>query len=230
MSLFSCRFRVSWSDIDNSGSVHYSNYLRYCEKVEEEFLNTLNLDFNGISKKHNVSFPRVLVNFKYSYPLRFNQWVRVDIDEINVSEKQIKYFYRIWNESEGKLSAECEIIVVAVDKVNGKASSIPSEMYNKFIEHINRLKSSRLIESRNMVRDALDMAYQVYIEVEGRLGDSWRDKSWNDVFNHLKEEIVEIENTPEPHERLHDCLDACALAAILAAKTILEYKLKGSNT
>ena len=49
MSLFSCRFRVSWSDIDNSGSVHYSNYLRYCEKVEEEFLNTLNLDFNGVT-------------------------------------------------------------------------------------------------------------------------------------------------------------------------------------
>lgn len=225
MTLYSYRFRVPWVDTDSAMVVHYSNYLRYCERVEEMFLNTLNLDFNEISKKYNVWFPRISASCQYRWPLRFNQWVRVDLIDIEVGEKHCKYKYQIWNEDEGKLSAECEIVVVTADKIKGKAVPIPTELRNKLITHIKRLKNDRLIESRRMIEDALNMAYQVYVEVEGRLGDKWRDKSWEELLNHLKDEIVEIENTSEPHERLHDCLDACVLSAILAAKTIIEYKL-----
>lgn len=80
----------------------------------------------------------------------------------------------------------------------------------------------RLLESRRIVREMLDKAFEVYLEEEGRKGDSWRDRSWRELYEHLKGEIEEIASADDPDEILHDCLDACALAALLAAKTVID--------
>ncbi len=224
MSLYSVRFRVSWSDVDNSKTLHFTKYLEYCENVEVELLNNLDIDINNILSKEAISLPRVYVECRYWNPVRFNQWVRVDVDEFNISEYGYEIKYKIWNENDGVLAAECTIKTKSMDLKSLKEKPLPEVFLNRLRAYIDKLKGGRIQESRMLVRNALDMAYKVYIETEGRLGDSWRDKSWSEVLDHLKSEIREIEETVKPHERIHDCLDACALSAILAAKAILEYK------
>ena len=80
----------------------------------------------------------------------------------------------------------------------------------------------RLEESRRLLKRVFEMAYEVYLEEERDKGDSWRDKSVSELYEHLKSEISEIMKDDDPNEMLHDCLDACALSALLAAKIIIE--------
>jgi len=115
-------------DTDTAGVVHFSNYFRYCEKAEEELLNTLGLDFVEIEKRFKLWFPRVYASCKYMWPIRFNQMVRVDIEDLEIGQRHVKYKFKIYNETENKLSAECEIVAVAASKELGKAVTLPKEL------------------------------------------------------------------------------------------------------
>lgn len=225
MTIFSRKYRVPWADTDAAKVVHFSNYFRYCEKVEEEFFNSLGLDFKEVSEKYNIWFPRVSASCKYNWPLRFNQKFRVDLDDLIIGDKSIKFIYKIWNLDENKLSAECEITVVTASIDLGEAITIPSELREALMRRIKSMQDrkyrGRIEESRRVIRRMLEMAYDTYLAEEKRLGDSWRERSWDDIFNHLMEEIDEIIKTRGRDERFHDCLDACSLAAILAAKLVI---------
>lgn len=80
----------------------------------------------------------------------------------------------------------------------------------------------RMAESRVLVRKALDAAMGVYVEQESKKTDSWRDTNWDDLIQHLKHEIHEIQYSHSLTAQLHNALDATALAAILVAKIIVE--------
>ena len=131
MPIFSTRFRATWVDTDAAGVVHFSNYFRYCERAEEEFLNSIGLDFQRIEKTYNLWFPRVSASCRYRWPIRFNQAVRVDLEEIEIGEKHVKYKYKVYNETEGRLSAECEVVVVAASREMGKAVKLPEDLVKR---------------------------------------------------------------------------------------------------
>lgn len=130
MPLLVYRFRVPWVDTDAAGVVHFSNYFRYCERAEEEFLRKLNLDFQLVESKYDVWLPRVSASCDFRWPLRFNQVVRVELEEVEVGEKHITYKYKVWNESEGRLSAECRIVVVSASRSKGRSVPLPRELVN----------------------------------------------------------------------------------------------------
>lgn len=141
MAIYTSKIRASWVDTDAAGVVHFSNYFRYCERVEEELLNMLGLDFEVIREKYKIWFPRVSASCRYRWPIKFNQMVRVDLEELEVGEKHFKYIYKIYNESEGRLAAECEIVVVAASKELGKAVKIPREIVEKVRDLLSNTKS-----------------------------------------------------------------------------------------
>lgn len=132
MPIYSTKFRALWVDTDSAGIVHFSNYFRYCERTEEEFLNKLGLDYISIAKKYQVTFPRVFASCKYKFPIRYNQIVRVDLEDLEFSDKQIKFKYKIYNETEGREAAICEIIIASTDLEINKSVPIPDEIVEKF--------------------------------------------------------------------------------------------------
>lgn len=142
MTLYTSRIRAAWVDTDAARVVHFSNYFRYCERVEEELLNMLGLDFEAIEEKYKVWFPRVSASCKYLWPIKFNQVVRVELTNLEVGEKHLRYNYKLYNESEKRLAAECEIVVVAASRELKKAVKIPEEVVEKVKELISKLKTS----------------------------------------------------------------------------------------
>jgi len=107
------RFRIPWFEVNMDEFMHYTYFLRYCEIVEEEFINSLNIDFNDLCRRFNISFYRFKVDFEFNYPVSVNQYVRVDLDVVRVDREGIEYFFSIWNEDEGKLSCKCRFLIKA---------------------------------------------------------------------------------------------------------------------
>lgn len=81
---------------------------------------------------------------------------------------------------------------------------------------------TRLDESREMIRKALDMAYGSYIEQEGKKGDIWRDQSIGQLGDHIRheinEEVMSNIRTGDFGFLLHNAMDVIELAAMLLAK------------
>ena len=80
---------------------------------------------------------------------------------------------------------------------------------------------TRVDESREMIRQALDCAYGSYIEQEGGKSDQWRDQSIGQLGNHIRHEIEEVMANIRRGEGgflLHNAMDVIELGAILYAK------------
>ncbi len=125
--IFESDYRVAWVDTDTLGIVHFSNYFRICERVEEEFLNYL-----GFSEEYRkeILLPRVMAKCDYKYPLRFNEIARVSMKIDEIGKKHITYAFEIYNRNEGKISAICKITVVAINR-DFKSIPIPETFIEK---------------------------------------------------------------------------------------------------
>ena len=56
---FHCKRRVEFAETDMAGIVHFSNFFRYMELAEHEFLRSLSLSVHDPSRADFVAWPRV---------------------------------------------------------------------------------------------------------------------------------------------------------------------------
>jgi acyl-CoA thioester hydrolase len=127
---FKASFRVSWADTDAAQVVHFSNYLRFFEKTEEEFYRYLGSTFADTHKR-NLWLPRVEAFCQFKKPARFNDMLEVELTIGELKEKSVKYDFKIFNEENSDLLANGYVIVVAADKQTGKATQIPMDIIKK---------------------------------------------------------------------------------------------------
>lgn len=128
MALYSKVDRVAWAETDAAGVVHFANYFKYCEDVEKDLFTDLDVDIIAIADKYGIWFPRVYASCSYKWPLRFNQRYRVDLVQLTMKNKSLRYRFEIWNLDEDVLSAECEITVVCASVKEKRAVEIPHEI------------------------------------------------------------------------------------------------------
>ncbi|MET1101368.1 MAG: thioesterase family protein [Pyrodictiaceae archaeon] len=137
--IYSSTYRVYWSETDAALMMHFSNFFRVCERVEEEFFWTLGLRFDPHS---DIIFPRVHASCDYRSPLHPGDAYRVDLVEILVGKSSITYRYRFYNESRGgRLAAECTIVAVAYDRRTGRSIEVPGELRKLLLEKGAKPKS-----------------------------------------------------------------------------------------
>jgi acyl-CoA thioester hydrolase len=136
MPTFKTTFRVSWVETDAAQIVHFSNYFRYFERAEEEFYRSLGFNFESLSKKYNLIFPRVEAYCNFKSPLKFNDLVEIELSVKEIREKAVKYWFKIYNKRDEKLAAEGYLVVVAVDEKLRKAVKIPEEFAERLKTYI----------------------------------------------------------------------------------------------
>ncbi|MCE4624613.1 MAG: acyl-CoA thioesterase [Desulfurococcales archaeon] len=123
--IYSLEGRVYWSETDAAQIAHFTSFLRYCEKTEEEFV----LEITG--KRifpPPVLFPRVHVEIDYSVPLRVHDKYRVDIVDVRVGRKSITWTFKIYNQTLKALAAECKIVTVAFDPTTWTSIEVPEDL------------------------------------------------------------------------------------------------------
>ena len=87
---------------------------------------------------------------------------------------------------------------------------------------ITKSEDLRMTDSRQKILNAMMLSLGSYIEQEAKKKDEWRNKSFGELYAHLKHEITEIGRSKSKTVQLHNCMDACALSAIMVAKLIFE--------
>jgi len=89
---------------------------------------------------------------------------------------------------------------------------------------------ARLKESKSIIEKCMTEALGLYTAKEPKHGDEWRDRDIRSNFLHLKHELDEIQRSKDSVRQLHNALDACCQAAILAANIKLEQNIDEKDT
>jgi len=147
LPVFEARYRVWWSETDAAGIVHFSNFFRYCERAEEEFLRGLGVRCcraepgDAAIRGPRFVMPRVRAECEYLFPLWPGDEYSVSIDDVVLGRKSIQYRFTIRNLTRGgRVSARCTIVAVAYDTERGEAIEIPGDVRDALLKAGARLR------------------------------------------------------------------------------------------
>jgi acyl-CoA thioester hydrolase len=108
---FSTTRRIEFVDTDVAGIVHFSNFFRFMESAEAEFLRSLGMSFKMTWQGQSLAFPRVSASCDYLSPARFDDVLDVRVSVEKVGRKSVTYGFEFSLGGEavakGRLTAVC---------------------------------------------------------------------------------------------------------------------------
>jgi len=81
--------RVEFCDTDMAGIVHFSNFFRFMEFAEQEFLRSLGLSVAWTENGERRGFPRVAASCDFLKPVRFEDVLDITVTVANVGSKSV---------------------------------------------------------------------------------------------------------------------------------------------
>lgn len=88
---FTTTRRVEFGDTDMAGIMHFSNFFRFMEVAETQFLNARGLSVTWQADGARFGFPRVSVSCDYSCPARFEEVLTIGVTVEKVGTKSVSY-------------------------------------------------------------------------------------------------------------------------------------------
>jgi YbgC/YbaW family acyl-CoA thioester hydrolase len=110
-TLFRTTHRVEFHETDMAGIVHFSNFFRFMEVAEVEFLRSRGLSVGWLAGGERFGFPRVSATCDYKRPARFEDVLEVRVAIERIGPKSVSYSHEFWLEDVliacGKITAVC---------------------------------------------------------------------------------------------------------------------------
>jgi acyl-CoA thioester hydrolase len=85
--------RIEFVDTDMAGIVHFSNFFRFMETAEVEFLRSRGLSVAMRWSGQRLGFPRVAASCDYLRPARFEDVLDIAVTVRNVGRKSVTYAF-----------------------------------------------------------------------------------------------------------------------------------------
>lgn len=125
--------RVEFSETDRSGTVHFTNFLRYMESAEHAFFRSLGFSIHtahsAATGSEAVGWPRVHASCEVTGSLRFEDSVEVRLLVRERRQKSIVYefVFRKMNDDSPTEVARGSLAVVCVrrDSATGEMTAVP---------------------------------------------------------------------------------------------------------
>lgn len=130
--------RVEFSETDRSGTVHFTNFLRYMESAEHAFFRSLGFSIHTahpeiagaeVAGAEAIGWPRVHASCEVTGSLRFEDSVEVRLLVRERRQKSIVYefVFRKMNDDSPTEVARGSLAVVCVrrDSATGKMTAVP---------------------------------------------------------------------------------------------------------
>ena len=109
--MFHTTRRVEFAETDMAGIVHFSNFFRYMESAEVEFLRTLGLSVTMRTDGQRFGFPRVSASCEYLRPATFQDVIEVAVKIHHIGTKSVTYQFEFRKSGEliahGQVSTVC---------------------------------------------------------------------------------------------------------------------------
>ncbi|MGE9269628.1 MAG: acyl-CoA thioesterase [Verrucomicrobiales bacterium] len=123
--------RVEFYETDMAGIVHFTNFFRYMEACEHDFLRTLDHELHGVIEGLETGWPRVNATCDYRAPARFGDELDVLLFIEEIRHRSVRYRFDITKAdtlvAEGRLS----VAHVAMTVEGIKAVPLPPELRSK---------------------------------------------------------------------------------------------------
>jgi len=116
-------FRVSYSDTDQMGFMHHSNYLKYYETARWELFRSIGIPYPEIEEEGTI-LPVTNASLKFIKPALFDQIIHVITSIKSYKGARIIFEYKAMNEA-GEIINEAQVTVACVRKNTGKACFPP---------------------------------------------------------------------------------------------------------
>jgi acyl-CoA thioester hydrolase len=111
MTPFRTTRRVDFHETDMAGIVHFSNFFRYMESAEVEFLRSRGLSVAMTWEGESVGFPRVSATCDYVKPARFEDVLDITLTLDRLGDKSVTYGFEFRRGGEviarGKVTSVC---------------------------------------------------------------------------------------------------------------------------
>jgi acyl-CoA thioester hydrolase len=111
MNPFRSSRRIEFHETDMAGIAHFSNFFRWMECAEIDFLRSRGLSVMMTFDGEELGFPRVSASCDYVKPVYFQEMVDIDVTIARLGEKSVTYAFEFSRGGEtvarGKLTSVC---------------------------------------------------------------------------------------------------------------------------
>jgi acyl-CoA thioester hydrolase len=124
---FSITEYVRWSDVDAAGVVCYGAYVRFVEIAETELFRAAGIAYGDVFERFDCWLPRVRYSSEFHHPAMLDERLTVGASISRLGRTSMTMTFEFENER-GKRIADCEVVLVCVDRENFKPKPLPSEL------------------------------------------------------------------------------------------------------
>ena len=115
---------VEFYETDLAGITHFSNFYRWMESAEHDFLR-----LRGVAlQQGGVGWPRVNASADFKKPIKFGDLIRVSVSIAELRTRSIRYTFEFRVNESDEIHATGEMVSVCVDLATMKAIEIPSKI------------------------------------------------------------------------------------------------------
>jgi YbgC/YbaW family acyl-CoA thioester hydrolase len=111
MTPFRITRRVEFHETDAAGIVHFSNFFRYMECAEVEFLRARGLSVKMPWEGEKIGLPRVSATCDFFKSIRFEEEFEIAVTIERLGTKSVTYGFEFWRLGEviarGKVTSVC---------------------------------------------------------------------------------------------------------------------------
>ncbi len=133
---YTYRHRVTFSETDMAGIVHFSNFFRYLEMAEHAFFRSLGHSVHPRDEKVRSGWPRVKAHCEFLRPVRFEDEIDIRILVSEKTSKSLSYLGSVSVVDDSPVLCAIGGITTVRIRFNPedgrmRATDIPSEIDNK---------------------------------------------------------------------------------------------------
>lgn len=136
MIKYSYKHKATYSETDQMGFVHHSNYARYYENARWAMFNAFKFPYSEF-ERNGFQMPVVEMNAKFKSPIRFEDEVEIVCTIHKIPSSILEFQYEIID-SRGDHIHSAEVKVAFIKKETQKACRPPMELIEKLKQQIEK--------------------------------------------------------------------------------------------
>jgi acyl-CoA thioester hydrolase len=115
---------VRWSDVDVSGIIRWSAYVRFVELAETELFRALGYPYATLWDQLDIWLPRVQVHFDYRSPVVLDDLLGIEVWVGKVGRSSIRLEF-LMHKPDGSAAAAAYLVMVAISRKDSRSVDIP---------------------------------------------------------------------------------------------------------
>lgn len=117
------KFRVTYTDTDQMGTMHHANYAKYYEAARWELFRSIGIPYSRVEEA-GYMLPVTRMNFRFIKTTHYDEQLTVKTTLRTIKGVRIWFVYKLYNE-QNELINEAETELAFVGKNNWKPCGAP---------------------------------------------------------------------------------------------------------